>query len=226
MLSHTLYDLLSEIEVKLENSRPDENVTDKYIEDELPDIDILDPEEDEDTTLDPEELPSSQVSEAESHDAMMRRYEEYFAQYKRARDVSAKIIDDMDYDINALIKRRVKNIPPSIPFGMSDIFSAKEIAAIMNHANYKLLDRTLQDAFFSSLEEAASDISSEIDNVLIDAFLSETKVLKKSLASEAAYRAGMATHAEGVFRLSELGQRHSRDLLKQRMSGEQGLNNA
>jgi hypothetical protein len=71
------------------------------------------------------------------------------------------------------------------------------------------------------LEEQAEAISDSIDAVLIDAFLSEDKVLARGLPAEAVYRAGMATHSDGQFRLSELGERHARDLLNALMSGEE-----
>ena len=173
----------------------------------------------QDVTKMKKESVEDEINEGASHKAMLRRYNQYFAQYRRSSDVSSKIRKDADYDIGALVKRRTKKIPDDVPFGMSDIFSGKEIDAIMKHPNYNSLDRNLRDAFMSALEEEASRISDDIDDVIVNAFLSETKELVKGLASEAAYRAGMATHIDGVFRLSELGLKHGQELLHVRMRG-------
>ena len=178
-------------------------------EDDLDDsVDTLDPEDSEEPTV-------------EGRDESVRKYNEFFASYRRPKDVSSKLQKDADYDLKALIKRRTKSVPDDVPFGMSDLFSEKEIDAIMKHPKYDSLDRIIRDNFLNALEEQIEDIATSIDDVLINAFLSETKVLERGLPAEAVYRAGMATHSEGVFRLSELGERHAKDLLDERMSGEE-----
>ena len=158
-------------------------------------------------------------NESVSHQRMLAKYGEYFGNYKRPADVSSKIRNNPDYDIDALVKRRTKDIPPDVPFGVDDILSDKELNAIMNHPGFKSMDANVRDSIVDWASLAETRVGEAIDQVLIDAFLSNDKVLKRGLPAESAYRAGMATHAEGHFRLSELGERHAKDLLNKLIAG-------
>lgn len=165
-----------------------------------------DEDESEDDTLDAMEATNS-------YDADLAKAEAFFKTYKRPADVSAKIQADPKFDINALIMRRVNALPDDILFGYSDILSEKELKAIANHPTFKSLTNhrlLVQNA----LETIKEDAASSLDSVIVSALFSESKTLEKGLAAEAAYRAGMATHSAGQFRLNELGERHAISLVK------------
>tara|TARA_Y100000310_G_scaffold309540_1_gene353748 strand:- start:564 stop:1811 length:1248 start_codon:yes stop_codon:yes gene_type:complete len=178
---------------------------------------IIEGGSDEDETDSEDETDETLDESGYSHEKERQKYERYFGTYKRMSDISSKIRKDDNYDIDALVKRRTKPIPASVPFGMTDIFSVKEIEAIMKHPTYRSLGRTLRSAFDDAISSLAEEVAEEIDQILIDAFLSDTKVLRKCLATEAIYRAGMATHIDGEFRLSELGAQQGRDLVRAQM---------
>ena len=170
-------------------------------------------------TQDVTKMKNKMKNESVSHQRMLAKYGEYFANYKRPADVSSRIRNNPDYDIDALVKRRTKDIPPDVPFGVDDILSGKELNAIMNHPGFKSMDASVRDSIIDWASLAETRVGEAIDQVLIDAFLSNDKVLKRGLPAESAYRAGMATHAEGHFRLSELGERHAKDLLNKLITG-------
>lgn len=163
-------------------------------------------DESDDDTLDAMEATNS-------YDADIAKAEAFFKTYKRPADMSTKIQADPKFDINTLIMRRINALPDDILFGYSDILSEKELNAIANHPTFKSLTNhrlLVQNALETLKENAASSL----DSVIVSALFSESKTLEKGLAAEAAYRAGMATHSAGQFRLNELGERHAISLVK------------
>lgn len=171
-----------------------------------------DEDEDLDDTVDAE-AESAASEELQSHADMMKASGQYFANYKRGRDVSAKIKNDMDYDVMGLIARRGAKIPIHIIYSVPDIMSEKELVAIRNHPNFKKLAKAYRDQVIDGLNECRDRAAVEIEESLIEAFLHD-KVLTKSLSAEAAYRAGFT---DSDLRLNELGERHARDLVLGRM---------
>lgn len=166
-------------------------------------------EDDYDDTLDAESLKDEGLSKG------AKKHDRFFATYKRPRDVSAKIKRDGMYDLKGLISRRRKVIPVDVPFNLSDIFSENELKAMLNHAGFKELSRSLRDDITNALVESLERAALDIEEAIIDAFLSDDNVLSQSLAAESAYRAGFT---DSDLKLNELGESHARDLLRGRVN--------
>jgi hypothetical protein len=196
-ISEVIYSAVMELIKRDESSTPDD-----------------DDEDDEEETLDaPETNESRARMTREKHKA-------YFDSYKRPGDVSAKIKRDDSYNIKGLISRRTKNIPVSVPFGLGDVLSTKELEAISRHATFNDLDQSTQRDVTNALDAQMEAVALEIDTAIVEAALSADKKIAPGRAALAALQCGMAVEVGGDFYLTTLGESHGLSMIDTLIEGD------
>ena len=180
-----------------------------------------DEDDDDDDSIDYEaETLDAPANEALDPEIVHARY---FERYKRATDVSSKIRNNPDFDIKGLISRRIKPLPDNVPFSLSDIFSLKELEAIIKHPKHNSLDPDIRGNILDALDAHVESIGDDIDDALIEAVLGAQGVLESGDVAVAALMAGFAYLDGKTYRVNTLGERHAFYLTRQRLIGSEGF---